>query len=277
MTDLPDLLTLTPAGPSRFHVFQPSESAEGRDVVFSGQLLGQMMMASLEGSGEGKDIRSVHAVFARPGSYASPLEVGVESIQAGRTFASDTVTATQGGKLLSRATVLLTTRDGDLVRHGPTAPSVQGPDGLADAAGQVFPGTSYRPVPGAHQRDGAPVDYAWVRFEGGLPTQGAHQAVLVWATCGNIIGLAFRPHTELDIRDAHRTISTGVVAHSAHFVDRIDLAQWHLMETVGTQAANGRIYGEGRVFTADGALVATFSQDSMARKVEQALDPARSM
>lgn len=277
MSDLPDLLTLTPMGDTAFHVFQPAESAEGRDVVFSGQLLGQMMVASHTRSGEGKDVRSVHAVFARPGSYTSPLQVDVDTMQAGRTFASDTVTATQGGKLLARAVVLLTTDDDDLVRHGPAAPHVAGPEGLEDAVGQVFPGTSYRPVPGTHERDGAPAEFAWIRSTVPLPSVVANQAALAWATCGNVIGLSFRPHADLDIRDAHRTISTGVVAQTVHFLEPVDLSAWHLMETVGTKAANGRVYGEGRVFTADGLLVATFEQDSMARRAAQALDPARAM
>jgi acyl-CoA thioesterase II len=35
---LPELLRLTEVGPHTYRVFQPSDSAEGRDVVFSGQL-----------------------------------------------------------------------------------------------------------------------------------------------------------------------------------------------------------------------------------------------
>ena len=125
--DLPDILELTEVGEHRYHVFQPSESAEGRDVVFSGQLMAQMMMASNREAGSAKDIRSVHAIFARPGTYTMPIEVAVDSMQAGRTWASDTVTATQGGKLLSRAMILMNTVDDDLMRHEPAMPDVPRP------------------------------------------------------------------------------------------------------------------------------------------------------
>jgi acyl-CoA thioesterase len=37
------------------------------------------------------------------------------------------------------------------------------------------------------------------------------------------------------------------------------------------------VFGEGRVFTADGSLVASFHQDSMAKAAEANLDPRRSM
>jgi acyl-CoA thioesterase len=100
----------------------------------------------------------------------------------------------------------------------------------------------------------------------------------VWATCGNIIGLGMRAHKEeADIGQAHRTLSTGVIGHTIHFTDRFDVSQWLLMVTEATKAASGRVFGEGRVFTADGSLVGSFHQDSMAKAAEANLDPRRSM
>jgi acyl-CoA thioesterase II len=278
MSDLPDLLQLTEIGEGRYHVTQPSESAEGRDVVFSGQLLAQMIMASDHSAGGGKDVRSIHAVFARAGTYALPIELGVESLLAGRTWASDTVTAVQAGKLLSRATVLLNVVDEDLIRHEPQMPSVPGPAELEAAPGLVFPGAELRPVPGRHDAGGVPVELAWHRFERPLASPAANQAVLIWATCGNIIGLGMRPHRDrVRIEDAHASISTGVIAHTMHFVDRFDVSRWLLVRHEATKAATGRVYGDGRVFTEDGTLVAAFHQDSMARAPAGPLDPKRSM
>jgi acyl-CoA thioesterase-2 len=278
MSDLPDLLQLTEIGEGRFHVTQPSESAEGRDVVFSGQLLAQMIMASDHAAGGAKDARSVHAVFARAGTYTKPIELEVESLLAGRTWASDTVTARQAGKLLSRATILLNVVDEDLMRHEPQMPSVPGPVQVEVASGQAFPGAELRPVPGQHEEGGVPVEMAWHRFERPLASEAANQAVLVWATCGNIIGLAMRPHRDrVRIEDAHAAVSTGVIAHTVHFVDRFDVSQWLLIRHEATKAATGRVYGEGRVFTEDGTLVAAFHQDSMARAPAGTLDPKRSM
>ncbi|WP_420639951.1 acyl-CoA thioesterase [Candidatus Poriferisocius sp.] len=279
MTDRdPDLLALTPVGPRRYRVSQPAESAEGRDVVFSGQFMAQMMMASAQEADPAKAIRSVHAIFSRPGTYTLPIEVDVESMQAGRTWASDTVTATQGGKLLSRAMILLNTMDDDLMRHEPTMPEVPGPDGLDAGFAFVFPSAEWRPVPGEADTGGAPVERAWHRYEPGAATSAANQGIAGWATCGSIIGLAMRPHPEVArIEDAHRTLSTGVIAHTMHFLDEVDVSQWLLIELCATKAANGRVYGQGQVFTADGRLVATFHQDSMAKAAPGLLDPARSM
>ncbi len=279
MSELPDLLTLSDLGEGRYEVFQPAESAEGRDVVFSGQLLGQMIMAADAAAEGAKDVRSVHTVFARAGTYTKPIELDVDTMHAGRTWASDTITATQDGRLLCRGLVLLNTVDPDLMRHDPESPEgVPGPDDLKAASAQAFPGAEIRPVPGEFTIGGVPVEMAWHRFDRSLDSQAANQAVLVWATCGNIIGLGMRPHRDtVNIGEAHRTLSTGVIAHTVHFADRFDVSQWLLMVTEATKAATGRVYGGGRVFTEDGDLVAAFHQDSMAKAAGAELDPRHSM
>ncbi|MCY4193311.1 MAG: thioesterase family protein [bacterium] len=276
--NVPDLLRLAEVGEQRYQVFQPPESAEGRDVVFSGQLMAQMMMASDAEADGAKDIRSVHAVFARAGTYTRPIEVDVDSMQVGRTWASDAVTAAQGGKLLSRALILMSTLDDDLMRHEPAMPDVASPDGLHPGSAFVFPGAEWRPVPGEPEIDGVPVERAWHRYEPGSDSQAANQGIAGWATCGSIIGLAMRPHPEAArIEQAHRTLSTGVIAHTLHFLDRLDVSQWLLIQMQATKAANGRVYGRGEVFTAAGQLVAAFQQDSMAKAAPAPLDPSRSM
>ena len=212
------------------------------------------------------------------GTYTRPIELEVESLLAGRTWASDTVTATQAGKVLSRATVLLNVVDEDLMRHEPPMPSVPGPGEVDAAPGQVFPGAEIRPVSGGDEVSGVPVEMAWHRFERPLASQAANQAVLAWATCGNIIGLAMRPHRDrVRIEDAHASISTGVIAQTIHFVERFDVSQWLLVRHEATKAATGRVYGDGRVFAEGGILVAAFHQDSMAKAAAAPLDPKTSM
>ncbi|MCY4162760.1 MAG: thioesterase family protein [bacterium] len=275
---LPQILDLIADGTHSYRVRHPDAAAEGRDVVFSGQILAQMMMAS-EGESDGtKVIRSVHAVFCRAGSYTKDITLSVDSMQAGRTWASDTVTAMQDGKLLSRATVLMNTVDDDLMRHEPAMPDVPTADGLTEQPGIVFPSAQWRVVPGAPELDGVPVHRAWHRFGSDVDSQAANQGILGWATCGNLIGLGMRPHSQLaQIEEAHRTLSTGVIAHTLHFLEPIDVSQWLLVQSKATKAANGRIYGRGEVFTAQGQLVATFHQDSMAKAAAAPLDYSRSM
>jgi acyl-CoA thioesterase len=277
---LPELLELEELEIGRYRVVQPSESAEGRDVVFGGQLLAQMIMASDKMGGSAKDVKSIHAIFARAGTYTAPIELEVESMQSGRTWASDTVTAWQGGRLLCRALVLMSIDDPDLIRHELAMPAVPGPEDATVATGTVYPGAEMRTVsdPGTPGPGRVPAMYFWTRFPTSFESPAVNQAILSWATDGFLIGLAIEPHHDvLRISDAHRTVSTGVIGHTINFHERFDVGQWLLLAHEGTYAGRGRIHGRGLVFTEDGRLVATFNQDSMVRAVEANLDPRRSM
>lgn len=277
--DIPSLLRLKEVAPEKFEIFQPSESAEGRDVVFGGQLVAQMIMAADMRTGGEKEIKSVQAIFCRAGTYGSPIELVIDPMQAGRTWASDSISAMQNGKLLSRALVLSSIDDPDLVRHGPPMPNVSGPDDAKPDGAIVFPGVETRTVvPPSAEGGSAPVSMFWHRYESKVGSPAANSAILSWATAGQLIGLAFRPHAdEVDISQAHRTISTGVIGHTVNFHERLDVSAWHLVCNEATYAGRGRVHGRGTVFTQEGRLVATFSQDSMARKIEGNLDPSRSL
>jgi acyl-CoA thioesterase-2 len=280
--ELPAVLSVEDLGEGRFSAPHPADDPEGRDVVFSGQLLAQMIMASCAAGGATKEVKSIHTIFARAGTYsAGPMDLRVETIHAGRAWGSDTVTASQGERLLSRGLVLLNTVEPDLVRHGPEMPDVPGPDDLAvDPAKITFPGTEARSVdwPDATADDGTPALYSWVRHQESFDSIAANQAVLAWDQPGSLIGLALRPHADVvKISDAHVSISTSVISHTTHFHEHFDVGEWLLIAQTATYAGRGRVFGSGRVFRADGTLVSTFAQDSMARGVEGTLDRSRGM
>jgi acyl-CoA thioesterase-2 len=279
MSAMPDLLVLDPVGPGLHRLRQPSESAEGRDVVYSGQLLAQMIMAA-EAAVEGaKDVKSVHAIFARAGTYTLPIELATDVMQSGRTWASATITATQADKLLCRSLALLSIDDPDLMRHDIDMPAVPKPADCDAGSATAFPGAEVRPVddPDATTA-GVPAMAFWVRVPGVSGGPAVHQAVLSWATPGAFIGLAMRAHPDkVRISDAHHTISTGVIGHTVNFHERFDVTDWLLVFHEATYAGRGRVHGRGLVFTEDGRLVATTTQDSMARSVEGTIDHRRGM
>ena len=67
-----------------------------RNVVFGGQILAQMIMAAHldrnDDRVDDKEVKSIHAIFARAGDYTQPIEYDVERMHDGRTLGSDTVT-----------------------------------------------------------------------------------------------------------------------------------------------------------------------------------------
>jgi acyl-CoA thioesterase len=279
--ELPDVLRLDETGPGRYRVRQPKEQTEGRDVVFGGQFLAQMLMAADRANGGAKDIKSIHAIFARPGTYTKPIELVVEQMQSGRTWASHSISAMQDERLLSRGLVLSSIDDPDLIRHGPAMPAAASPDsppGSASAGVLAFGGAEAVSAGPSTSSYGVPRSQFWHRYPGSFDSVAANQAILAWATNGQLIGLALQPHAgTVDISQAHRTISTGVIAHTINFHERFDIGSWLLVSQEATYAGRGRVHGRGSVFTREGQLVATFSQDSMARKVDGALNPKNQM
>jgi acyl-CoA thioesterase-2 len=242
--------------------------------------MAQMIMAADEAVRGEKEVKSVHAIFARAGTYTLPMYLQLETMHSGRAWASHTVTATQNDKLMSRALVLMNTAEPDLIRHGPVMPDVPGPERLSASRMLTYPGVETRPVDGlgAVAPDGSPAMYFWMRYDRPLDSLAANQAVVVWSQPGMIIGLAMRDHRDkVEIGQAHRSVSTGVIDHIAHFHEAIDVSQWLLVAQQATYAGRGRVYGSGSVFTQDGQLVSTFAQDSMVRTVEGPLDPRRAM
>ena len=281
MSELPATLQVEDLGEGRWAAPHPTDDPEGRDVVFSGQILAQMIMASDAACSSQKEVKSIHAIFARAGTYsAGKMELALDAMHSGRAWASDTITAFQGDRLLSRGLVLLNTVEPDLMRHSPEMPDVPGPDSAEpNPSITVFPGAEARMIdaPDAVGADGSPAMYFWTRHPESYDSVAANQAIVAWTQPGFIIGLAMRPHTHINIADAHTAISTGVISHTTHFHDHADVGQWLLVAQQASYAGNGRVFGSGSVFTQDGVLVSTFAQDSMARGVDGTLDPKRSM
>jgi acyl-CoA thioesterase II len=282
MRELPPVLQVEKVGDGRFTAPHPDEDPEGRDVVFSGQLLAQMIMTSVAaGDVAGKVVKSVHGVFARAGYYsAGPVEYAVEPMHAGRAWASDSIAVHQGDRLLARGLVLLNSLEPDLMRHAPAMPAVPGPESCETRpVNVVFPGAEVRDASPAPDPTGAPPTVRmWMRLPASYDSPVANQAMIAWSQPGFLIGAAMDAHPDtVDPASPHRSVSTGVIAHTAHFHDQAPVDDWLLFTHEAAYAGHGRVFGTGAVFTRDGVLLSTFDQDSMVRGVERELDWRRDM
>ena len=91
LSQLLDALQMEPVGEGRL----VAQNVGGeRDVVFGGQILAQTIVAATDAE-RGKEVKTVQTVFARGGKVTEPLDLEVETMHAGRTFGSVTVTASQ--------------------------------------------------------------------------------------------------------------------------------------------------------------------------------------
>ncbi len=75
---------------------------------------------------------------------------------------------------------------------------------------------------------------------------------------------------------AHDTVSTGVMGISITFHEPVAWEGWLLYHHESTQVGRGMTYVRGQVFTEQGRLIASFSQDGMIRAfVADSADLAR--
>jgi acyl-CoA thioesterase len=244
-----------------------SVPSDTRPVVFGGQLMGQMIMAATACL-PGKDVRSLHAIFARAGTVTRPVDLDVDVMHSGRSLGSVSVTARQGDRLLSRGLLLLDAGEPDLIRHSLPMPDVAGP-GLAVPQKWSEEGSEVRIVDGVDVMTpdvtGPPELFVWTRFGAAPDTLATHQALLSWYTDPFLIAAAMRPHDGIGQSMAHDTISTGVVTHTLSFHEPVKATEWLLLAQRSIFAGHGRTYGSGQVFTEDGRQVASFVQDNLVR------------
>jgi acyl-CoA thioesterase len=263
---LVDALTLERVSDDRYRA---GNVESGHGLIFGGQLLAQSVVAGRL-TEPGKDVKTVHTIFARGGSPDAPLEIVVDRMHSGRAMASCTVTMSQGERMCARSQVLLSADEPDFIRHCDDAPPVLGPDG-SRAMNEESPAWQVRVVGDADitdpQRTGPPDLDVWTRFVGAPDDAGVSQALLAYATDGFLIGTAMRPHEGVGQAQAHVTLSTGVLSHTLTFHEPFYAGDWLLLSHHSAYTGRGRAYGRANVFGEDGSLVASFVQDGMIRSM----------
>jgi acyl-CoA thioesterase II len=89
--------------------------------------------------------------------------------------------------------------------------------------------------------------------------------LLGYASDGFLIGTAMRPHPGIGQALAHVSISTSVITQTLTFHEDFDVGGWLLLAHRSPQAGHGRSFGRADVFSAEGRLVASYSQENMIR------------
>jgi acyl-CoA thioesterase II len=266
---IPEPFRLEPAGEHRYLAANFGDPGS-RAVVYGGQLLAQMILAS-DLVAETKAVASIYAIFARAGKVSDPIELSVDIVHDGRTMGSQVVTATQGERVCAEGLILRRADGPDLIRHGPVMPDVPGPDDSPASAqgGLAAPGSELRVVGGVDTSDpnatGPAELFIWIRLPSTGGDQALAQAMLAYGTDGFLIGTAMRPHAGIGQNMAHQNIATGVVSHNLTFHEPIETGTWLLMAHESPYAGRGASYGRAQVFTRDGRLVASFVQENMIR------------
>lgn len=266
------LFDVTPLGPDRFAGESDAGGHAGRHVVEGSQILAQAMVAAgkaLPGRPAGWTVRSAHALFVAVAEPGEPLELGVETVRAGRSFASAVVTVGQGGRTRATVTVLLDQPQPDVIRHDrwsgapPAGPAAAYPAEMPMRGRELrLEGVSDY---GSPDETGPPVLDAWLRYDTVPGRDDLRRALLAHFTGHLSISAAMRAHPGIGTAQAHHTVSTAVMGIGVSFHDPVTWDGWIRYHHESTFAGAGMAYVRGQVLTADGRLLASFTQDAMIR------------
>ena len=240
---------------------------EADAVVDGSQLLAQAIVACSK-TFPNHTARSAHAVFLRVVDDERPLQFNVDVIHEGRTFASAVVSILQGGPRCASVTVLMDVEQPDVIRHGAAKPPVGSP---TEAIPCLMPmeGRELRldrvRDPNDPDEFGPPVLDAWLRYAT-VPRQPALAKALIAHFTGHLsISTTMRAHRGIGTSMAHDSISTGVMAISVTFHEPVVWDGWLLYHHESSQVGGGMSHVRGQVFTEEGELLASYSQDGMIR------------
>ena len=262
-------------------IFEGRSQKMPHNRVYGGQVLSQSLMAaSLTVRDEHPDRlpHSLHAYFMRAGDDTLPIRFAVERMRDGRSFSTRRVHAIQHGRPILSLTASFQDPAGGLDHHD-VMPEVAAPEELASIA-EIFGGMDH---PRAQHLAARPVEHRYVEGDIAMQITGDHVAAQhVWIRAVNEVGedpflraavLAYmsdytllesvlRRHGRVWVDPSLRVASLD---HSMWFHRPADPAQWLLYAQESPSAQGGRGLGIGRVFTRDGALAATITQEGMIR------------
>jgi acyl-CoA thioesterase-2 len=264
-SELVRLIDVEPAADGRFT--GPAYGDTPRNVVEGGQLLAEAIVAASK-TVPAQRVTSASMIFSKAASFDAPVDLSVEVLRGGRTFSTVEVRVTQDGAFRSGGVLLMDAGAAEVIHHAAAMPDVGGPE---DAVPHDFgvTGRELRVIDGAYDPDpdrvGPPEIYVWARFRDAPGAAYLHAALLAQSTTHWTIAAAMLPHAGFGEADAHVTLSTGIMATTIAFHDEVDVTDWLLYANQAVWSGRGLAQGEGRVFTRDGRIVASYTVQAMIR------------
>ena len=264
-------------------LFRGKRQPGGEGRVFGGQVIAQALQAAQRSTDAPKVAHSLHAYFMRPGDEDHPIIYRVVRDFEGRSFATRRVIAMQRGKpILNMACSFQTPEDG--LAHQDAMPDVPGPEELtperelrqamADRLPDKFRRVLLRPRPieirPVHARDwidpeaGDPVQHIWFRLCAPIGDDPAtHRAVLAYASDMGLLGTGMIPH---GVSWLNRDMQVASLDHALWLHEPFRADEWLLYTMHSPWSGHARSFNRGSVFTRDGRLVASATQEGLMRR-----------
>ncbi|MGD9957170.1 MAG: acyl-CoA thioesterase [Candidatus Nanopelagicales bacterium] len=268
VASVPELLALLDLERVDDDILRGSAPTTTLQRVFGGQVLAQALVAGARTVPDDRAPHSLHGYFLRPGDPAVPIVYVVERTRDGGSFTTRRVVARQHGRPIFHMTASFQVAEPGFEHQDPL-PEVPSPEGLETLAERIArSGREVSPdewgVLDVRYAVEEPDRFAvWLRAIDHLSDDPLmHAAALAYASDLTLLGTALRPH---GVGFEHPGLITASIDHAMwfHRPGRVD--GWLLYDQDTPSASGGRGLARGRIFSRDGALVATTVQEGLMR------------
>jgi acyl-CoA thioesterase II len=278
---LEDLIKVMTLERLEMNLFRGQSRDIGSPQVFGGQVLGQALVAATQ-TVENREVHSLHAYFLRRGDFNSPIVYEVDRAWDGKHFSTRRVVAVQhGAQIFNMSASFQLPEQG--VDHQITMPDVPMPESLHDmhtlyrAASSKAPEAmrrvleqkrpfEFRPVEPpdfSRAQKLPPIAHVWFKAVAPLPDdESLHRCLLAYASDFGLLGTALRPHA-LSMMSNKLVIAS--IDHAMWFHRKVRVDDWLLYAMDSPSASGARGFTRGSLFSRDGRLVASASQEGLIR------------
>jgi acyl-CoA thioesterase-2 len=280
---LDDLLKVMTLERLELDLFRGESRDIGSPQVFGGQVLGQALMAATA-TVEKRLVNSLHAYFLRRGDFNSPIVYEVDRARDGNHFSTRRVVAIQHGAQIFNMSASFQADETGL-DHQVAMPDVPPPEDLPeissyyiDTLAQLPTGVrrvlsqkrpfEFRPAraPSFLKTEKAdPAKHIWFRTIAPVPDDEAmHRCLLAYVSDYHLLDTALMPHGVSPILPS---LVMASIDHAMWFHRSVRVDDWLLYSTDSPSASGARGFTRGNVFSRDGRLIASTSQEGLLRVI----------
>lgn len=229
--------------------------------LFGGQILGQLIRAAGLAYPD-KTVKSVHAIFAKEGRHEEPVRYEVACHHQGRSFATLTIIAKQRTAVVASASVSMhITEGGPLHQTSADIAPILPPE--HQVTFDLLPWKT-RPAADLNATASAASEYELPMRNPEVSRELA-SILTAYATDLNLLGTASPPVDGVSQQGNGTDFDSAVTSHTLWFHRPFGTADWLLLRQHSPVLTDGRRFGRGDVFTADGTLVASYAQEGLTR------------
>src|SRR5579863_1417096 len=283
-TALDRLLALLDLEKIEENIFRGLSPSERMQRVFGGQVLAQALVAAMRTVPEERGCHSFHAYFLRPGDPKVPILYEVDRSRDGTSFSVRRVVAIQhGAQIFVLAASFQRAEKG--LEHQAQMPVVPDPESLEDDQQVLLRDSTLAPAMrewvarerpfetravlgrGPFDTAGdrparAAIDHIWLRTRGILPDdQNLHRVLLAFVSDMSLLDTALLPHG----KSIFSNVQVASLDHAMWFHRPFRADDWLLYVQDSPSASGARGFNRGAIYTRDGLLVASVTQEGLIR------------